>query len=250
MKLAKLALSIRSNKNCLDENSDHQEAKNMILHAPALKFLAISIENYEGGDFPPLTSLSFFPDEVLPPLETLKLENYALGGGGPYDIENRLDVAKLQTLCLRGVTLERLNVFIRALLSASHQINLKCFSIEYSYRLDAKSQERWHSTLDDFLESFVGLESLVLQGECASKMPSLSAIIKHGKTLRHLKINWRQAAKILPVEPQLSTTAEELRMMCKSCPHLRELSIDIDHDDQPNESVSCGSRSFVEVDTN
>lgn len=221
----------------------------MILQAPALKSLKISIRREFPPSTPPSTSFSFSPDEVLPPLETLILEDYALGRGVPYDIENRLDVAKLQTLNLQRVNLEGLNVLIRALLSTSHQINLKCFNIRYCYLLDAKIQERWHSTLDDFLESFVGLESLVLQGDCASKMPSLNAIIKHGETLRDLKINRRWPVRTPLVEPQLSTTAEELRMICKSCPHLRELSIDMDHEEQPNEFVSSGSRSYVEMDT-
>lgn len=80
-------------------------------------------------------------------------------------------------------------LLIRALLS-KHQINLKHFSIQHSRGLlDTLSQERWHNAHDGFLQRFFfGLESLILYGDCTFKLPSLTAMIKHGETLKRLKI--------------------------------------------------------------
>lgn len=247
MKLARLALRIRCDVKSLEENSNFQQCKNMISQAPALKSLTICCES--GHNSASSASFSFFPDEVLPPLETLVLENYALGGGGPNNIENRLDVAKLRALYLRDVYLGSLNVFFRTLLSTP-QINLKHLSIKSSHRDDASSEEPWHNTLDDFLESFVGLESLVLHGDCASKLPSLSAIIRHGDTLQLLKIHSPRTFRNLLMKPELGFTAEKLQAICKSCPHLCELAIDLDRGMQSNELVSSGARPLAEIDTN
>lgn len=226
-KLARLVLHIRRDVESLEGNSNFQECKNMISQAPALKSLAIMVSK---RDSDPPTSFSFSPDEALPPLERLVLMNYGLGRGDPNDIENRLDVAKLRTLYLRGVHLGPLNVFIRTLLD-THQIHLRHFNIGRSYKLDSLGDERWHNTLDEFLESFVGLESLVLYGDCAAKLPSLSAITKHGNTLQWLKIHTSQTLQVLLTKPDLGFTAEKLQVISQSCPYLRELAIDLDRGD-------------------
>lgn len=253
MKLTKLALHIthRPNEERLEGNSRFHECKNLIIQAPALKSLTILIKesltnSMDGSPYrEPVTSFSFFPGEVLPPLETLVLINYAVGKGSPNDIENRLDLANLRTLKLRGVLLGNLDVFLRTLLN-TQQINLKHFSIQDSYRSDASSEERWHGTLDDFLESFVGLESLVLHGECVSKLPSLGAISKHGETLKCLKIHSSQTVQLLILNPDLGFTADKLQTICKSCPYLRELAIDFDRDEQFKGPVSTRARPSAE----
>lgn len=143
-----------------------------------------------------------------------------------------------------------LNVIIRTLLS-THQIHLKCFILHVSCEVDALSQECLHGTLDEFLKGFVGLEKLILRGDCAWKLPSTSAIINHGETLQCLMINRPSTAEILPaeLEPKLGCIAEKLQTMCRSCPHLRYLSIDIDLVAHSNELVSSVASPFVEIET-
>lgn len=235
-KLTSLALHIRQDGNTLPD-SNYYESRNLITQAPALKSLTIAIEGQDSALVP--TSFNFFPDEALPSLETLVLENYGLGGARPFDIERRLDVTKLQTLCLRVVNLENLTIFIKTLFS-TNQINLKHFCIQKSYVMDSSSQERWKNTLTSFLESFAGLESLILYGDCAFNLPPMSAIVKHGKTLGILKIHSSETAKILPTKPELGFTAEKLQAISISCPNLFELAIDLDRDEQSNELVSNG----------
>lgn len=246
MKLTTLALHItrRPSVKKLEGNSNFHECENLITQAPALKSLTILINESHYRE--PVTSFSFFPSEVLLPLETLVLITYAVGKSSPNNIENRLDVANLRTLNLQGVLLGNLDVFIRTLLN-TRQINLKHFNIQDSYRSGASSNERWHGTLDNFLESFVGLESLVLHGECVFKLPSLGAISKHGETLQCLKIHSSQTVQLLILNPELGFTAEKLQAICKSCPHLRELGIDFDRNEQFNGPVSTRARPSAEV---
>lgn len=261
-KLTKLDLQISlgvSGLKGFEGVSRYHKCKALISRAPNLKSLTISVHSWEHswpGVAPALsTNVSFSPDEVLPPLETLDLKNYTLGAGGLSDIENRLDVSKLKRLHLQGVHLGGLNAFVRNLLVNPQQISLKHFVIQRSYRfdetwrLDAQGEQRWHATLNDFLQSFVGLESLTLYGDSVSKLPSLSAIMRHGETLRQLKIHSSESVRISPIKPNLSFTAEMLRAIRESCPHLRELAIDVDRHHYSEVLVSNGARPMTEIDT-
>ncbi|MCJ1463860.1 hypothetical protein MMC07_002469 [Pseudocyphellaria aurata] len=232
-KLTSLALHIRRVGNSFPD-LNYYESRSMILQAPALKSLTISTEERDPRLAP--TDLLFFPDQSLPQLETLVLENYALGEGSPHEIENRLDITKLQTLCLRRVNLESLNVFISNLFG-TRQTNLKYFCIQKCkcYGTAFSNQERWPNTLTCFLESVAGLETLILYGDCAFRLPPTNAITKHGKTLKRLKIHSSEAAKVLPTNPELGFTAEKLQAISILCPYLVELAIDLDRDEQTNE---------------
>lgn len=242
--ITKLELHIENTLKGSEDSFTFQKCREIIAHAPALKSLIVSIDN--SGEFLPSGYFSFRPDEGFPPLETLVLANYALGGGGRMDIANRLDVAKLQTLSLRDVHLESLNGFIKTLLG-THRVNLKHLSIQYTHPSDASSQERWLTTLDEFLESFIGLESLDLQNDWASNLPSLSAMITHGNTLQTLKIHSPRAVGNSPKKNDLSFVAEKLEAMSKSCPHIRELTIDLDRNKQSKRFVGVGVCSTVEI---
>lgn len=245
MKLTSLVLYFPRNIRDLgsSQNSALQGCQNVISRAPALKSLTILIDRFVLGLS---AGLSFSPDELFPPLETLVLENYPLGGDDPNGIENRLDAAKLGKLCLRGVRLEGLNMFIRTL--STQQMNLKHFTVQDRSWSETSSVESWTSTLDHFLKSFVGLKSLVLQGDCGYKLPSLSAIINHCETLQCLYVHSPQIFQFIPRKFELGTIAEKLQSMSKTCLHLHELTLDLERDEQSSGLVSCGASPFVEID--
>lgn len=247
MKFVTLALCIiRETRR--EGDLDLHECTKLISQAPGLKSLIISFRKPKSPHNQAHSKiLTFSPDEILPPLESLVLQNYDLGRGGPNVIENRLDVAKLRTLDLRYVGLDGLSVFIKALLS-TRQINLMHFKIQADINDSREELDCWHSTLDEFLESFAGLESLVLYGDCASKLPSLSAIIKHGETLQQLKVHSGMTTLSLLENPELGIPPDNLQAIGDSCPHLCELEIDLDRAVQNNKSVSSSARLFAKIE--
>lgn len=216
----------------------------MISRAPARKSLNLFIDKYGAGLS---TGVFFPPDELFPPLEIMGLENYAVGGDTSNAIENRLDVAKLRESCLQGVRLECLNILIRALIT--RRINLKYFIVQDRSWSDTSSIECWTRTLDGFLKSFVGLENLVLQGDCRCKLPSLSKFIKHGETPQRMYKRSPWIFHILPGKLGLGSIAEKLQAMSKTCLHLGELTLDLERDEQSNGFVSCSASPFIEIDT-
>lgn len=238
LKLTTLNLNIRwVGDTVFAGNLNLKACTTMILEAPALKKLSLKrterCETSGVSQKSALPHIFFSENEPLPPIEDLTLRYYRLGC--PDAIENRLQDTQLRTLNLSGVYLEDLSVFLTRLTSMQH-VRLKEFILSEIFRQGSISVEDWQKTLNNFLQSFTGLERLVLSGDDAASPSVLDGISRHGKTLQVLEVGR------LPVQRHLS---QEIRYVNDTCPGLTHLTLDLCRDFESGDFVSGHSPSWA-----
>lgn len=197
------------------------QCKKMILQSPGLRYLVVKMRcpGHLLLDVEPLNFL-FKSHETLPPLRMLTLQKYDMGVGGPDSIENRLQTSKLEGLILVKCLLLGLTIFFDNLRARKNHLSaLKVYKCKHNF--SSSEFEEWHASLNGFLQSFKGLESLTLVDAAVDMDCLYGGITHHGQSLRHLILqssDFSTAQNCLP---------KSLQSICETCPNLRFLSIDL-----------------------
>lgn len=193
------------------------DLQQILLSCPKFRVLHLIIDHDDGVGHTNIGDFDLEPNQMLPPLEELKLDGYSWSKSWA----KNLDWSHLRKLDFSDIGLAK---GIAPYLTGLQALELH----RWGHWLYPTHHRQGAQEINTFLLECVSLKEIRLMG-LTGDIP-VSTIARHGKTLEHLKLHETERYAGPGIRPVLSI--QDLKCLSIECPRLEILDIDLNRNGQ------------------